>query len=114
MWKLGTTRIYVTGFTGGGKQIIARLQPLAGETVQHLFGYEKEIEKISCLVVGQTNLETLRDMKTSAAQYTLSGYGTVYGSYYVSNISWSRNPTVYHTLSDDCTDPLFSVEIELQ
>lgn len=113
MWVLDSTRIYVTGLQGNDKQIIARLQPLDGGTIHQTFGYENEIKKVSAIVIGEADLEALKNMTESGSTYTFSGYGIDYGNYYVANVSWTRANILYQSIKLPCTEPLFNIEIEL-
>lgn len=112
-WSLGSIRVFVTEKSGAEKQIIARLNPLGGGTVLQFFGYDDEIAHIKAYVVGETNLESLKTMSKSGESYNLTGYGTNYGDFYVSNLSWSRVPAVYQTLTTDCYAPLYTADLEL-
>lgn len=115
MWVYNNIRVFVQEFTGTGDQSIARLQPIEGGTVLQTFGYENEIHKIAGVIVGETDKNALLNLRTTGLTYTLSGYGTNYGSYYLKNISWSRIPTIAQTIRSDldCTAPVFTVELEL-
>jgi phage protein U len=113
MWYLNTTRIYVQNLTGAGKQTVARLQPLSGPTVHQVFGYESEIFRLKAIVIGETDLSNLKGLVATGSTYTLSGYGTNYGSFYVTNVSWDKSPAVIQTVTADCDDPMFTVDLEL-
>jgi len=112
-WTLGGVRIYVQDKSSAGKQIIARLQPLAGITVQQIFGYEKYVEKINCIVVGETDLASLKAMTTDGVTHALIGPVTNYGNFYVSSVNEKRTKTLWQTITSVCADPVFEVEIEL-
>lgn len=112
-WTLGGTRIYVQDKSSVSKQIIARLQPLAGPTIEQVFGYESPIIKLNCLVVGEADLATVKSMVTYGSQYALIGQGTNYGNWYVSNVSEKRTKAIWQTITADCDDPVFEVELEL-
>lgn len=113
-WTLGGVRIYVQEKGSDGKQIIARLQPLAGITVKQIFGYEDRVTKISAIVVGETDLASLKTMHTTGSTYALVGYGTDYGDFLVASVSEKqRRGVIAQTLTADCDAPLFDVDIEL-
>lgn len=113
MWYLGSTRIYTTDMAGNTKQIIARLNPLGGGTIKQIFGYDEEILQIKAYVVGETDLATIKSYAQSGTAYSLTGYGTDYGDFYVASVQWSRVPAIYQTLTVNCEDPLFTVNIDL-
>lgn len=115
MWTFGGTRIFVQDISDTIKQIIARLQPLSGGTIIQTFGYESDVYSVNALVVGDTDLAALKAMAIDSATHTLSGYGTVYGNFYLSNIVHKRLPTMQQTIRTDldCESPVYSVDMEL-
>jgi hypothetical protein len=115
MWTFNNIRIFTQGLTGGKSQTIARLQPISGGTVFQTFGYENEIYKVTCLVVGETDLNSIRALLETGSTYDLTGYEGSYGNFYLKSLSWSRVPVTYQTIRTDlvCTSPVFNVELEL-
>jgi len=112
-WTFNSNRIYVTELSGSDKQIIARLQPFGGGTIQQTFGYEDEILKVRAYVVGDTILDALKALTATGTEYDFTGDQGSMGNYYLSNLSWSRVPAIWQTIAGDCTDPLYTVELEL-
>jgi len=114
MWMVDTTRIYVQEYQTDTKQIIARLNPLGGGTVHHLFGYEDPIAKLEGYVVGFDRVNLLRNMTNDGDLHFLT---TPYASgyFYINSMSEKPTPTLYQTLdiTRDCEEPVFIVNLEL-
>lgn len=115
MWYFGAVRIYVQDKGSSGKQIIARLQPFDTGTVQQRFGYETPVQRLSCVVVGEDDMESIRNMTISGVAFPLSGYGTYYGEFFLSSFDEKRSPFPFQTIRQDldCETPVFNVELEL-
>jgi hypothetical protein len=115
MWLLDSTRIFVQKLEGNINQIIPRLQPLSGGTVLQFFGYEDEVTKVGCLVVGEDDLADLKGMAIDYSYHTLSGPDSYTQDFYVKSISSDRMMTVAQTIRTDldCYAPVFKVELEL-
>lgn len=113
LWSLNGTNIYVTDLNGSAKNTIARLQPIEGGTVLQYFGYENTITKIKAYVVGETTIATLKGYAETDSVYALMEGAIDHGDYSVSSFNFSRVPAVYQTLTNDCDDPLFIVDMEL-
>lgn len=115
MWVLNSTRIFVDSKQDSVKQNIARLQPIEGSTIHQTFGYELPIVKIGGIVVGEADKAALQALVQTGSAYTLSGYGTDYGTFYVSTIGFTRLRTISQTLRTDldCTAPVYVADIEL-
>lgn len=115
MWTLAGIQIITQKHDGVDKQIIARLQPLSGGTVIQTFGYENSIQKIGGYVVGDADMDALKALKMTGATHALVENSTSRGSFYVSNVSWSRTPWIYQTIRPDldCESPVYNVEVEL-
>ena len=115
MWVLNDIRIFVDTKQDAVKQNIARLQPIAGATIHQTFGYELPTVKIGGIIVGETDKDSLETLATTGLSYTLSGYGTDYGSFYVSSVGFSRIKSIAQTLRTDldCTAPLYYADVEL-
>jgi len=115
-WSLNGTRIFVQKFSGNVKAIVAKLQPLKGGTVYQDFGYETNVRKIVGIVVGDTDLEALKELtENGGTAYTLSSPEGDRGSYYVESVAEDREPVVVQTMRPDldCDAPVYSVEIVL-
>jgi hypothetical protein len=114
-WTYNSVRIFVTDKVDDIKQTIARLQPLSGKTVHHTFGYESEVVKISCRVVGTADLASLKAMAKTGTSYALVGYGVTYGNFYLATIQITYTTTIYQSLRSDlaCDAPVYIVEMEL-
>ena len=123
-WYIDSTRIFVQEFKDSGNQIIARLNPLAGGTTLHTFGWDDRIVSIRAIVVGTVDIEAIFAMRTDGAQHTL--YGAWLGSeggaegpgglnFYVKNIDVKALNSICQTLRPDLDDDayVFSVDIEL-
>lgn len=114
-WELGGRRIFVTDIGSDFKQIIARLQPLGGGTIHHVFGYEDPIRKLKCFVVGSTDMAAVESFTTSGTSFMLnSPYGDL-GDYLVNSVGHTMMNTICQTLRPDLPDtsPVYSVDLEL-
>lgn len=116
MWSLNNTRIFVEDKTGLDKNIIARIQPLSGGTILQYFGYENRVTRLSCKVVGETDLNALRGYAKTHLTYELLDYAnTDLGDYSVNSCNWKQLQTVCQTLRGDLpsNSPVYQVELEL-
>ena len=111
-WTVDSIRVYVSGFATANKNIIAKLQPLEGETIVQYFGYEMETARISGKVIGDSDAEAVRALAKSGDLITLSLSG-VAASGYVETTSVTRDPAICQTVTATRTDPVYNVEIEL-
>ncbi len=114
-WYLDTTRIFVNEHVEDAAQIIPRLQPLSGGTVQQIFGYESPILGITALVIGSGDSRILRDKTTDGILHTLSGPEGIMGDYLVRKASLARIHSVCQTIRPDLpTDAeVYEVKLEL-
>ena len=113
-WYLDEARIFVQEKSSDYKQIIARLQPLAGETVHHIFGYESPIFKISALVVGETDAALIAAMPTDGELHSFSGpVGS--GWMYVNSVTLKDQKAAFQTIRPDldCSATVYVVDVEL-
>jgi hypothetical protein len=113
-WTINGTRIYVLDHDESVKQDIARLQPLASGTIHHVFGFEDPIIKVSCKIVGTTNMNAVKSLTNLGTTVPFSGdLGS--RTVYVSNVGIKRSRNYWQTLdiTQDCTAPVFDVELEL-
>lgn len=124
MWTVDyTTRIFTQELGSEVGQIIPRLQPLAGGTIKQLFGYEDDIYKLKCKVVGYTDLNVLKSYVEDGLAHTISevasgvslGYMYFRDDFYFRKVTEKRTNTIKQTLRQDldCAAPVFDVELEL-
>lgn len=115
-WALGGTRIFVQKISGGVKNIIAKLQPLAAGTVYQNFGYETNAKKLVGIIVGDTDLQQLQSLTTSGGDsFELTSPEGSLGYFYVETVSEDREPVINQTMRPDldCDAPVYTVEITL-
>lgn len=116
MWTFDGNRIYVTDEEVSSNQIIARLQPLAGTTILHAFGYEAEIFKFTCKVVGTSVLDALKYMRSTGLAYTMQETNESFSkNFYLHNLSYKRDKTIWQSIdpAQDCATPVYTVTLEL-
>lgn len=116
MWYLDSTRFFVQQFEVSDKQIIARLQPLAGGSVHHVFGYETPVLKVSGITVGATDRDAIRAMARTGTTHTLTFDGnTIIGAALVSSVTATKRNMVCQTLRPDLPEdsPLYDIELEM-
>lgn len=114
-WTLGNVRIFVQKLNDSDPQTIARLGPVGGGTIIHIFGYEDEISKVNGIIVGLTDKAALKAMAKDAAYHTLeTPYGT-WGDYLVKSVSFELKSVICQKLRSDLPEnsPVFDVELEL-
>ena len=106
-WTLGGTKIIVTDGNEEANQIVARVQPLDGGTINQIFGYESPTRKLSCYIVGDTAKAAIQAMTTAgttkALICTYSGWGNL-GDFIVEKVSFTMQNIISQTL--DLTPPL--------
>ena len=122
MWQLDTTQIVVTGLESSNKQIIARLQPLAGGTVHHIFGYDDRVLKLTGVVVGLADKQAIEGFTKDAATHVLSYIGLVYGtavyggySWLVNSVTFTQRNVIRQSIipSKSCTSEVYDCTMEL-
>lgn len=115
MWTLNGIRIIATQRDADHNNIIASLNPLGGGTVNQHFGYEDEVQQITCVVVGDEDLDSLKALAKTALSYTLSGAEGVLGDFMVRKFSYTRKPIWRQTLRTDLSpySPVYNCTIEL-
>src|SRR5689334_2809482 len=113
-WTLGGIRTFVQESKEDGGQIIPRLQPLSGGTVLQVFGYESTIRTLNCIVVGDTDKNAIKDMRTGGT-YALVGPEGSLGSFLVKNVTVTRVMCIKQTLrlDLDCEAPVYNIEVQL-
>jgi hypothetical protein len=114
-WVIDTVRIFVQETNDSGKEIIARLQPIASGTVNQYFGWESPIVKVSAIVVGYTDHDAIVEMSKTGLTYMFSGAGINFGNFPVNSYSFKRRNVVCQTIRPDLptTSPVFDATIEL-
>jgi len=113
-WYYGGIRIFVQEEVGDNDQIIARLNPLAGGTIYHTFGWDILNKKLSAYVVGIDDLVALRLMTTSGVPFTLiSPWSST--DYLLKHITTTTQNFNCQTLRQDLPEdsPVFLVDMEL-
>jgi hypothetical protein len=113
-WYLGSVRIYVQDAPRSMNQIIARLQPIQGASINHVFGYEKEKISIKCKAVGEADAIALSEMAADGNTHYLDG-GVVFSGWdvLVNSITVIPTITVSQTLTADCDATVYDVSMEL-
>jgi len=114
-WSLGSVRIYVQDLREDEDQIVARLNPLAGGTTLHFFGYDDKITKLSGIVVGRTHQASLEAFNTDATVRELMTPWGSWGNFYCKHTSFQLLPTTCQTidLTENTDAPVWKVDIEL-
>lgn len=114
-WTLNGIRIFVGESKEDAGQIVPRLQPLSGGTVLQVFGYESDVRTLAAIVVGDTDKDALKALRTTGSAYALVSPEGSLGSFTVKNISINRVPSICQTLRTDLADdsPVYQAEIQL-
>ena len=114
-WSLDGVRIFVDESKEEAGQIVPRLQPLAGGTVLQVFGYESDIRTITGLVVGDTDKDALKTLRTTGATHTLLSPEGSLGAFTVKNVGVNRLMSICQTIRPDLSEtaPVYKVEIQL-
>ena len=115
VWSVGGVRIYCQDYRDDEDQIVARLNPLAGGTTLHFFGYDDKIVKISGIVVGRSNQAALEAFNTDATVRALSTPWGSWGNYYIKHTTFQLLPTTCQTidLTQNTDVPVFKCDIEI-
>lgn len=115
-WTIAGTRIFVNESKEDAGQIVPRLQPLSGATVLQTFGYESDVRTITGLVIGSTDKDSIKALRTGGTAALVSPEGSL-GSFTVKNVSVQRVHSINQTLLIDathaCDDPVYQVEVQL-
>ncbi len=114
-WSINGVRVFVQKNSATDKQIIARLQPLAGGTINQIYGYEGKVEKIGGIVVGDTDLAAIRALSRTGDSYTLVNYEGTIGDFFVSDVQYDRVQCICQTLREDLDSdaPVYTIELSL-
>jgi hypothetical protein len=116
-WSYNGIKIVTQDNSEGGKQIVARLQPISGGTTLQIFGYEDEILKISGIVIGTTDKNALKALYKTGNSYTLvTPYGNITG--YLSSFNAKQrlgiiSQSIIIDANHDCLDPVFDCDLEI-
>lgn len=114
-WSLDGIRIFVGESKEDAGQVVPRLQPLGGGTLLQVFGYESDIRTIGGIVVGDTDKDGLKDLRTDGGYYTLLSPEGSLGDFIVKNVTVRRVHCICQTLRPDLPEdsPVYEVEIQL-
>ena len=115
-WSLGGVRIFVTDGNEEANQIVARLQPLSGGTINQIFGYETPIRKLSCYIVGDTDKDAIIALTQSGTKHTLNSPEGSLGDLIVHKVNLPRVAGIIsQTLRPDlaCDAPVYRGDITL-
>lgn len=114
-WTLNSIRIFVQENTGEGGQIIPRLQPLDGQTVLQIFGYESEVKTVNAYVVGDTDKNALVALRKTGSAYELMSPMGDLGDYYIRKANYKQIPNICQTLRPDLAEdaPMYLFDFEL-
>jgi hypothetical protein len=113
-WYLDTVRIFVQETSKSWDQLSSELNPLAGGSIIHNFGYSEEKRNVNAYVIGEVDETALALMTTTGLEYTLSGpYGA--SDYLVKNVTSAQVPVSCQSLRPDLDEdsPVFLVDFEL-
>ena len=113
-WYLDDVRIFVQENAKEWDQISAELNPLAGGSIIHNFGYSEEKRTVNAYVIGTIDEDALALMTTTGLTYTLSGpYGAK--DFLVKHVASAQVPVNCQSLRPDLDDdsPVFLMDFEL-
>lgn len=114
-WTYAGIRIFTQDMTTDDGQTIARLNPIDGGTVLHIFGNDELITRIQAFVVGLSDITTLRSLTTSGVSFPLTSPFSGPVNYYLNKINTKLQKTVCQTLRPDLPEdsPVYLVDMEL-
>lgn len=114
-WTLDGIRVFVGESKEEAGQIVPRLQPLSGGTILQTFGYESDVRTITAIVVGDTDKDALKALRSTGSNYTLVSPEGSLGSFIVKSVSINRIPSICQTLRTDLAEdsPVYQAEIQL-
>lgn len=116
MWSFGGIRIFVQDYISDDDQIIAELNPLAGGSIYHTFGYEDPKIKLNVYVVGWDDTTSLRNLSKTGEKYTLeTPWFTITSGYLLKHITRKMVMSNCQTLRSDLPSdsPVFICDLEL-
>jgi hypothetical protein len=112
-WTYAGRRIYVQKISDDVKQILALLQPVAGPTVYQTYGYQTPQYKINALVIGSGDKLFLESLTQSGITFELMSPDGSLGYFYPATLVFDRQRTISQTLTANCYDAVYIVDIEL-
>jgi len=114
-WTLNSIRIFVSESKEDAGQIVPRLQPLSGGTVLQVFGYDSDVRTLGAIVVGDTDKDALKALRTTGSSYSLMSPEGSLGSFIVKNVSISRIHSICQTIRVDLPSdaPVYQADIQL-
>ncbi len=114
-WTYNSIRIFVQELNDTDIQEVAKLTPFGGGSIYHVFGYQDPATKISAIIVGLDDRDSLRACKENGGSYELDTPWGVWCSgilkQMTSKLTDSRCQTMRSDLPDD--SPVFNVELEI-
>ena len=112
-WYIESIRIFPQTSNEEWDQLIAELNPLAGGSIYHQFGWTDEKRKMSAYIVSNEDKAAIRAMVSGQQLVTLSGpHGS--NDYYLKSASTENVRSVCQTFypAKNETDPVFVVDLE--
>lgn len=113
-WYLDSIRIFPQTAEDDWEKLTAELNPLAGGSIYHDWGWTDEKEKMTAYVVSLDDKNAIRAMVSGTALVTLSGPYEVQ-TFRLKRASLSPVPNVicqtFHTGKND-TDPVYVADLE--
>ena len=114
-WYIESVRIFPQESVKNFEQIIAELNPLAGGSIYHNFGWSEEKRNVNVYIVGLVDDAAIAAMTTTGTPITLSGpYGA--DDYLLKSAASSQVPFVIcQSIRPDLAEdaPVFIVDLEL-
>lgn len=116
-WRYNGIRVYADKYDTKTERNIARLNPLSGSTILHMFGTDSEIINFGGLVATDSDMDALKALVSTSSSYTLSGPEGIIGDYYLKGLKAGRTPITFICLFDrpavSGNAPVYDVEMEL-
>jgi len=116
-WSYGDIRVFVQDMSTKDEQLIARLNPLAGDTIYHIFGWDELIVNVNAYVVGLTDISALRAFtKDGTSHYLASPLAANSGIlYFLKAINTKLVSARCQTLRPDLAEdsPVYIADLEL-
>ena len=115
MWTLNGIRIFVQENRGEGGQILPRLQPLEGQTIIQVFGYESKTKTINAIVVGDTDKDALMNLRKTGTAYELVSPRGSMGDFLVRKANYQEQRSLCQTMRPDLPEdaPVYLMDFEL-
>lgn len=116
-WSYGGVRIFVQDMSTKDEQLMARLNPLAGDTIYHIFGWDELIVNVNAYVVGLTDISALRAFARDGDSHLLASPLSASSGvpYFLKAINTKIVSTTCQTLRSDLADdsPVYIADLEL-